>query len=221
MHSEFKNRIANEMKKIKAMPNTESRTPELTAYQKELLGWAHDYVAKERSWDFPKATEALLANWMEIAMHFEQKALEAAPVDGTLVEALKDVRADIEACKKHNDKEGFSTRMSITMKGALAKVDAALAGAAHGWRPYDQKQFLGDFEQFVTCERTQKDFAEKHNISQAFLTDIMKGRRNCPNHILKAMGLERAVCFRSAPHSAGGANCIQQNENSLEGGTEK
>lgn len=73
-------------------------------------------------------------------LHAKYEALEAAPVDGTLVEALKDVRADIEACKKHNDKEGFSTRMSITMKGALAKVDAALAGAAHGWRENNEEK---------------------------------------------------------------------------------
>jgi hypothetical protein len=106
--------------------------------------------------------------------------------------------------------------VSMNLDGVSVNLDAARIKelearvaeleAQNQWQPYDKKRFLGDFEQFVTCERTQRDFAEKHYISPQYVSDIMKGNRNCPDHILKAMGYERAVCVHPLPAPPVAAN---------------
>lgn len=43
---------------------------------------------------------------------------------------------------------------------------------------------------------SQAAFADKHNISRQYLTDVLKSRRSLSGKVLKALGLEKVIEFR-------------------------
>lgn len=53
----------------------------------------------------------------------------------------------------------------------------------------------------VNREGSQKNFAERHDISEQYLSDVLRGRREPGQKILDAIGVERVVVYREKPES--------------------
>jgi transcriptional regulator with XRE-family HTH domain len=43
---------------------------------------------------------------------------------------------------------------------------------------------------------SQKQFAEQHDLSQAYVSDVLSGRREPGEKFLSAIGAERVVCYK-------------------------
>ena len=63
----------------------------------------------------------------------------------------------------------------------------------------DKAEFLQYLKGFVDEAGTQKALAEKLGINQAYLSDILAGRREPADKILTALGMERVVTYRFVP----------------------
>jgi DNA-binding transcriptional regulator YdaS (Cro superfamily) len=51
---------------------------------------------------------------------------------------------------------------------------------------------------------TQAQWARKHNISPAYVNDVINGRREPGPAILEALGIERVVSYRPKPPASEG-----------------
>lgn len=67
----------------------------------------------------------------------------------------------------------------------------------------DKSKFLQYLNKLVDEAGTQKALAEKLGINQAYLSDILAGRREPADKILTALKMERVVTYRfvDAAHS--------------------
>ena len=61
---------------------------------------------------------------------------------------------------------------------------------------YLEKDLIHDIAQLANRMSTQKALADKIGVSQAYLTNVIKGRRRPSAKILKFLGYERIVCYK-------------------------
>ena len=61
---------------------------------------------------------------------------------------------------------------------------------------YSKKDVVAELEDLVFRLSTQKVLAQKIGISEAYLSDVIHGRREPGNKILSFLGYEKVVCYR-------------------------
>lgn len=63
-------------------------------------------------------------------------------------------------------------------------------------KPLDDKGIRAHLRDEIEKVGTQKDFAGKHGLSPAYISDTLTGRRDPSPAILDALGFERIVIYR-------------------------
>lgn len=59
------------------------------------------------------------------------------------------------------------------------------------------REFLNYVKELIELDYgSQKRFAEQHDLSQAYVSDVLSGRREPGEKFLSAIGAERVVCYR-------------------------
>lgn len=61
-------------------------------------------------------------------------------------------------------------------------------------------EFLDHLSWLVSLAGSQKAFAERHDISEQYLCDVLKGRREPGKKILDAVGFQRVVIYVERNH---------------------
>lgn len=62
-------------------------------------------------------------------------------------------------------------------------------------RRIDDEQAIEIIRQYVYAYGTQRAFAQECKVSEQYLGDVLKGKRNIPDSVLKAVGLRRVSYF--------------------------
>lgn len=65
---------------------------------------------------------------------------------------------------------------------------------------------LNALSQAVEKAGSQTAFARQHGISLAYVNDVLQGRREPGDKILRALGMERSVTYRKKPRTQSGGN---------------
>jgi DNA-binding transcriptional regulator YdaS (Cro superfamily) len=65
-------------------------------------------------------------------------------------------------------------------------------------KPMNEEQAIAHVRKAIEKDGSQKAFASRVGISQAFLSDMMAGKRYLSSDVLAAVGLEKVVTYRKA-----------------------
>lgn len=59
------------------------------------------------------------------------------------------------------------------------------------------RDFLNYIKELIELDySSQKQFAQQHDLSQAYVSDVLSGRRDPGEKFLAAIGAARVVCYR-------------------------
>lgn len=59
-----------------------------------------------------------------------------------------------------------------------------------------EEELIDRLRTVVAQAGSQKDFAQQHGLSEQYLSDVLRGRREPGQKILEALGVERVVGYR-------------------------
>ena len=60
---------------------------------------------------------------------------------------------------------------------------------------YSLEHILAELKVLIAEEGSQARFAKKHNIAEAYLSDILRGNRNPGDKVLSAMGYKQQTVY--------------------------
>lgn len=60
----------------------------------------------------------------------------------------------------------------------------------------NEQELIAKLRDVVTRTGSQKDYAQQHGLSEQYLSDVLRGRREPGQKILDALGVERVVGYR-------------------------